>query len=68
MKCLGIPNTRHFNEITKIQEAVELWNKLRKDIVNATTWKPEVEEEYEDRDGNVFNRKTYEDLKRQGLI
>ncbi len=25
-------------------------------------------EEYEDSHGNVFNKKTYEDLKRQGLI
>lgn len=25
-------------------------------------------EEFEDSEGNVFNKKTYEDLKRQGLI
>ncbi|RUS29286.1 hypothetical protein BC938DRAFT_480829 [Jimgerdemannia flammicorona] len=25
-------------------------------------------EEFEDQDGNVFNKKTYEDLKRQGII
>ena len=31
-------------------------------------FKKEVEEEYEDSQGNVYNRKTYEDLKRQGLI
>ena len=31
-------------------------------------WKPEDEEEYEDDDGNVFNKKTYDDLKRQGII
>lgn len=30
--------------------------------------KVEVDEEYEDADGNVYNRKTYEDLRRQGLI
>lgn len=29
---------------------------------------PEVDEEFEDAQGNVYNRKTYEDLKRQGLI
>jgi splicing factor 3A subunit 3 len=28
----------------------------------------EVDEEFEDGAGNVYNRKTYEDLKRQGLI
>ena len=26
------------------------------------------DEEYEDADGNVYNKKTYEDLRRQGLI
>ena len=31
-------------------------------------FKKEVEEEFEDNDGNVYNRKTYEDLKKQGLI
>ena len=29
---------------------------------------PEAEEEFEDREGNVYNKKTYEDLKRQGLL
>ena len=28
----------------------------------------EMEEEFEDRAGNVYNKKTYEDLRRQGLI
>lgn len=28
----------------------------------------EMEEEFEDRAGNVYNKKTYEDLQRQGLI
>lgn len=28
----------------------------------------ETMEELEDDDGNVYNRKTYEDLKKQGLI
>jgi splicing factor 3A subunit 3 len=31
-------------------------------------WQPEVEEEYEDSLGNVVNKKTFEDLKRQGLL
>jgi len=25
-------------------------------------------EEFEDQEGNVFNKKTYDDLKRQGLL
>lgn len=28
----------------------------------------EMEEEFEDASGNVYNKKTYEDLQRQGLI
>ena len=31
-------------------------------------FKPEVEEEYEDREGNVYDKRTYNDLKKQGLI
>lgn len=31
-------------------------------------FKAEVEEEFEDAEGNVYDRRTYEDLKRQGLI
>lgn len=31
-------------------------------------FKAETEEEFEDNDGNVYNKKTYEDLRRQGLI
>lgn len=31
-------------------------------------WRPEVDEEFEDEDGNVYSKKTYEDVKRQGLI
>ena len=31
-------------------------------------FKAEAEEEFEDAEGNVYNKRTYEDLKRQGLI
>lgn len=31
-------------------------------------WRADVDEEYEDQDGNVYSKKTYEDMKRQGLI
>ena len=29
MKCLGIPNTKHFHGVTKIEDAQELWRKLQ---------------------------------------
>ena len=31
-------------------------------------FKKEVEEEFEDDQGNVYSRKMYEDLKRQGIL
>ena len=31
-------------------------------------FKADVEEEFEDKEGNVYDRRTYEDLKRQGIL
>ena len=67
MKCLQIPNTRHFHHITKIADALALWEKLKKET-EFKLWKPENEEEYEDSEGNVYNKKTFELLKKQGII
>ncbi|KAL9163150.1 hypothetical protein ABFS82_06G022300 [Erythranthe guttata] len=67
MRCLGIPNTKNFNEITSIEEAKHLWERIQeKQGVNK--WRPDLEEEYEDQEGNIYNKKTYTDLQRQGLI
>ncbi|KAG0003836.1 hypothetical protein BGZ80_005727, partial [Entomortierella chlamydospora] len=66
MRCLGIPNTRQFHEIVGIEDALALWNKIKKAKPEGT--KRDQIEEFEDTEGNVFNKKTYEDLKRQGLI
>ena len=50
-----------------MQEAKELWKKIQaKQGVNK--WRPDLEEEYEDKEGNIYNKKTYTDLQRQGLI
>jgi len=67
MTCLGIPNTLHFQEITKINDAIALWQKIKNDRTKVV-WKAEAEEECEDSEGFVLSRKTFEDLKRQGLI
>nr|CAD7197840.1 unnamed protein product [Timema douglasi] len=67
MRCLGIPNTAHFANVTQIEDALALWEKL-KSQKQCERWQPEQEEEYEDSLGNVVNRKTFEDLKRQGLL
>lgn len=67
MRCLGINNTKDYMHITKFEDAIALNERLQ--ARDATSgWKPDDEEEYEDEDGNVFNKKTYEDLKRQGII
>lgn len=67
MRCLGIPNTAHFANVTQIEDAMALWMKL-KDEKQKEKFQPANEEEYEDTQGNVVNKKTYEDLKRQGLL
>jgi splicing factor 3A subunit 3 len=67
MKCLGIPNTKHFHGVTKIEDAQELWMTLQKDL-EEDQFDGATQEEYEDSHGNVLSRTTYEDLARQGLL
>lgn len=67
MKILGIPNTKHFMNVTTINEAIALYHKLKQDGVKFS-FNPQTEEEFEDRDGNVMPRKIYEDMMRQGLL
>jgi len=67
MKCLGIPNNLIFRDITKINDALILWEKIKRDSTSKE-WKPETEEEFEDKEGNVYNKKIFLDLKRQGLL
>ncbi|XP_074653944.1 splicing factor 3A subunit 3-like [Tubulanus polymorphus] len=67
MRCLGIPNTAHFANVTLIEDAVALWQKI-KSAKEDERWRPDTEEEFEDSAGNVVTKKTYDDLKRQGLL
>ncbi len=67
MRCLSIPNTKHFHGVTKIADALELWGRLRK-VLEGNQFDVDQEEEYEDSHGNVVNRAQYEDLARQGLL
>ncbi|QQP40752.1 Splicing factor 3A subunit 3like [Caligus rogercresseyi] len=67
MRCLGIPNTAHFANVTQIEDAMALWEKLKSQKIEEA-WKPDMEEEFEDSQGNVVNKKIFEDLKRQGLL
>lgn len=67
MRALGLPNTRHFHEITKIADALALAEKLKAEG-RAELSAMDKAEEFEDDEGNVYDKKTYEDLKRQGLL
>ena len=67
LKCLGITNTSMFREITGIEDALKLWEKLQRDKkVEETEGKDVVQ--MEDADGNVMPEKVYLDLQKQGLL
>ncbi|KAI0471729.1 hypothetical protein GGR56DRAFT_655303 [Xylariaceae sp. FL0804] len=67
LKCLGITNTALFRDITGIQEALRLWDKIQKD-----KRKDKIEDgsviQMEDAEGNVMPEKVYYDLQKQGLL
>ncbi|KAK3948726.1 hypothetical protein QBC32DRAFT_350855 [Pseudoneurospora amorphoporcata] len=67
LKRLGITNTHLFRDITSIEEAVRLWNKIQSD-----SRKTNVDEgsivQMEDAEGNVMPEKVYLDLQKQGLL
>jgi splicing factor 3A subunit 3 len=67
LRCLGITNTTLFREITKIDEAQRLWEKLEADKKKQKV-QAETVEEMEDAQGNVMPRKVFEDLQKQGLL
>ena len=67
MKCLQVPNTNHFHGITGISDALSLYTKLKMEL-QSTLWNGADHEEFEDSAGNVMNKASYEDLKKQGLL
>ena len=69
LKCLGVDekNMKMFKNITKIDEATELWKVLRKETKLKVT-ELENSVEVEDKEGNVMLEKDYIDLKKQGLL
>jgi splicing factor 3A subunit 3 len=67
LKCLSIQNSRLYQDVTKIQDAIDLAEAITKKN-KEKEHAEEMTEEFEDAAGNVFNRKTYLDLKRQGLL
>jgi splicing factor 3A subunit 3 len=67
MRCLGVPNTKHFHDIVRISDVLELYKKIGAKVGD-DTFVGSIEEEFEDTEGNLLNRRTYEDLARQGLL
>ena len=60
MRCLGIPNTALFANVTQIEDAMSLWEKLKVQKYEEA-WKSE--HEFEDSKSNVAHMKTLKDLK-----
>lgn len=52
MRALGLPNTKHFHEITKIQDALALADRLKHEGRQEVA-QVERTEEFEDAEGNV---------------
>ena len=67
MRCLGIPNTNHFHDITTIKDAKELYEKIKRNL-DDEMWDGDACEEFEDTAGNVLDKRTYIDLARQDLL
>ena len=67
MRCLGVPNTKHFHDIVLIEDVLTLFAKI-KNSLKSGQFVNDVDEEFEDTEGNVLNRRIYEDLARQGLL
>ncbi|KAK9236494.1 hypothetical protein V1525DRAFT_362685 [Lipomyces kononenkoae] len=67
LRCLGIQNSALFREITSIQDALALWEKIKKER-RAQESLREQAVEVEDDEGNVMSEKVYNDLKKQGLL
>lgn len=67
LKRLGITNTYLFRDITSIEEAVRLWDKIQRDQS-----KNHIDDgavvQMEDAEGNVMPEKVYLDLQKQGLL
>lgn len=72
LRALGIPPGKEFHEVTGIQDALDLYKSMQeKGFMSRKAGAKSAmadDEEFEDNEGNVYNRKTYEDLKRQGLL
>ncbi|KAE8362668.1 hypothetical protein BDV27DRAFT_15985 [Aspergillus caelatus] len=68
LKCLGITsNTNLFREITRIDDALRLWEKLEHDRKKDKDSRDNVVQ-MEDAEGNVMPERIYLDLQKQGIL
>jgi splicing factor 3A subunit 3 len=73
LKCLGITSTGSgggmglFREITGQQEAVNLWEKIKKEKKEKETKEDSIVQ-MEDGEGNVMPERIYLDLQKQGIL
>ncbi|KAJ5981458.1 hypothetical protein N7499_001534 [Penicillium canescens] len=68
LKCLGITsNTNLFREITRISEAMALWDSLEKERKKDRDSRDNVVQ-MEDAEGNVMPERIYLDLQKQGIL
>jgi len=65
MQALGIPNTKTFFEITKIEDATRLWDSVKNAQLQ---FKIATVQEFEDAEGKVYDAETFDLLKKQGII
>ena len=64
LKCLGIDNSRDFFQVTSIDSARELHQRLTA-AKTIGKWDPNTMEEFEDEDGTVMDKATHDLLARQ---
>ncbi|EER27607.1 splicing factor, putative [Coccidioides posadasii C735 delta SOWgp] len=68
LRCLGITQqTSLFREITKIEDALRLWEKLERDRKKEKDSRDNVVQ-MEDAEGNVMPERIYYDLQKQGIL
>lgn len=66
LRCLGISYSKEFLWITRISDALALHERLQRGDGKGAGGEDGME--YEDAEGNVLSKKTYDDLARQGLL
>ena len=67
LKCLGITNTTLFREITGIEDALKLWDKILRDKKKEKTGGENIVQ-MEDAEGNVMPEKVYYEYAKSSLI